>query len=247
MPRSPAPPMDNLPAVRLSGHRPLAALAALGAATTFLLALGCGREHEPDLVNGKAEFVQKCSSCHTLGRANAQGTQGPNLDEAFQVALKDGMTKETLQGIVHRQIANVRRGSIMPKNLVKGNDAIDVAAYVAASSGKSGQDTGALATAGLAGATTGEQIFQGAGCGSCHTLSKAQGTGTIGPNLNNLAQEAGQREPGKSPEQYVEESILKPEVFTVDGFQQGAMPSFDGQLTDKQLKTLTDFLLGKGD
>ena len=155
------------------------------------------------------------------------------------------MTKETLQGIIHKQIGNVRRGSIMPEDLVKGNDAVDVAAYVAAASGKSGQDTGALATAGLAGATTGEQIFQGAGCGSCHMLSKAQGTGNIGPSLENLATEAGQREPGKNPQQYVDEAIIDPEAFTVDGFQQGAMPTFEDQLTDKQLKTLTDFLLEK--
>ena len=78
--------------MRLSGHRPLALIVSLCAAT-FTLASACAREHEPDLVNGKANFVQKCASCHTLGRANAQGTQGPNLDEAFQVALRDGMTR----------------------------------------------------------------------------------------------------------------------------------------------------------
>jgi mono/diheme cytochrome c family protein len=228
--------------VRLSGHRPLAALVAVSAA---ILATGCGREHEADLVNGKALFVQKCSSCHTLGRANAQGTQGPNLDEAFAAALRVGMTKSTVRGVVRRQIANVRRSSIMPRNLVTGNDAIDVAAYVAAVTGKSGQDKGALATAGLAGATTGQQIFQGAGCASCHTLSKANASGTIGPNLNQLAQAAGQREKGKSPQQYVEESILDPTAYTVNGFQRGAMPTFKGQLSDKQLKALTDFLLGK--
>jgi mono/diheme cytochrome c family protein len=238
--------MDNLPPVRLSGHRPPAALAALGVATAFLLATGCAREHEPDLINGKAQFVQKCSSCHTLGRANAQGNQGPNLDEAFAAALEDGMTRDTVQGIVRRQIANVLRGSTMPEDLVTGNDAIDVAAYVAAVSGRSGQDVGALATAGLAGATTGEQIFQGAGCGSCHVLDRAQGTGTIGPDLNQLAQEAGRREPGKNPQRYVEEAILDPEAFTVQGFQEGGMPSFEGQLTDKQLQTLTEFLLERG-
>jgi mono/diheme cytochrome c family protein len=232
--------------VRLSGHRPLALIVSLCAAI-LMVASGCGREHEPDLVNGKAMFVQKCSSCHTLGRANAQGTQGPNLDEAFQVALRDGMTRATVQGIVRRQIANVRRGSIMPANLAKGNDAIDVAAYVAGVTGKTGQDAGALATAGLSGATTGDQIFQGAGCASCHTLSKADASGTVGPNLNQLAQAAAQREKGKSAQQYVQESIVDPEAFTVEGFQRGAMPTFKGQVTDKQLKTLTDFLLGKGD
>jgi mono/diheme cytochrome c family protein len=232
--------------VRLSGHRPLAAIVAVLVAGS-MLALGCGRAHEPDLVNGKALFVQKCSSCHTLGRANAQGTTGPNLDQSFRAALSDGMTRNTIQGIVHRQIANVRRNSVMPKDLVTGTDAIDVAAYVASVTGKTGQDSGALATAGLAGATSGSQIFQGAGCASCHTLSKAQASGTIGPNLNDLAKQAGQMEKGKSAQQYVDESILDPTAFTVKGYTKGTMPSFKGQLTDKQLKTLTDFLLGKGD
>jgi mono/diheme cytochrome c family protein len=232
---------------RATRKRAVTALALLGAAGLTLGAAGCDLKKTGDesLTAGKEAFIEKCGSCHVLQRAGTKGTQGPNLDEAFQVALKDGMTKETLQGVVRRQIANVRRGSIMPANLVEGNDAIDVAAYVAAASGKSGQDTGALATAGLAGATTGEQIFQGAGCGSCHMLSKAQGTGNIGPDLNNLAQEAGQREPGKNAQQYVEEAITDPEAFTVEGFQQGAMPTFKDQLTDKQLKTLTDFLLEK--
>jgi mono/diheme cytochrome c family protein len=229
--------------VRLSGHWLLAALAGVAAA---LPVAGCGRQHEPDLVNGKALFVQKCSSCHTLGRANAQGTQGPNLDEAFETDLREGMTRATVRGVVRRQISNVRRGSIMPRNLVTGNDALDVAAYVAAVTAKGGQDAGALATAGLAGATSGQQIFQGAGCASCHTLSKANANGTVGPNLNQLAQAAGQREKGKKPDQYVEESILDPEAYTVKGFPKGAMPTFKGQLSDKQLKALTAFLLGKG-
>jgi mono/diheme cytochrome c family protein len=130
--------------VRLSGHSPLAALVAV---STALMAAGCGREHEADLVNGKTLFVQKCASCHTLNRANARGVVGPNLDEAFQVALREGMTPTTVEGVVRRQIANVRRSSQMPRNLVEGNDARDVAAYVAAVAGRSGKDTGLLASA----------------------------------------------------------------------------------------------------
>jgi mono/diheme cytochrome c family protein len=118
------------------------------AAAGALLASGCARDHEDDLVNGKTLFVQKCASCHTLGRANAQGVEGPNLDEAFEVGRREGMTKSTVAGIVRRQIANVRRGSVMPPNLVHGNDARDVAAYVAAVAGAGGQDSGLLATAG---------------------------------------------------------------------------------------------------
>jgi plastocyanin len=120
-----------------------AALAAL-----LIVAAGCGRSRDPDLTNGKALFVQKCGSCHKLGRANTQGVQGPNLDAAFRAGLAAGMKRDTVEGIVRHQIADARRGSIMPRKLVTGNNAADVAAYVAFATGKAGQDQGALAQAG---------------------------------------------------------------------------------------------------
>ena len=46
----------------------------------------CGRD-EPDLETGKAKFVEKCGSCHTLHRAGTAGTTGPNLFTALQTAL----------------------------------------------------------------------------------------------------------------------------------------------------------------
>jgi mono/diheme cytochrome c family protein len=123
----------------------LALLTAIGLA---LIAAACGREHNADLVNGKELFVQKCASCHVLNRANARGVVGPNLDEAFDAAREDGMNEDTIEGVVRRQIANVRRNSQMPPNLVVGTDAEDVASYVAAVAGKPGQDQGILAAAG---------------------------------------------------------------------------------------------------
>jgi plastocyanin len=50
--------------------------------------------------------------------------------------------------VVKDQIKIPRRGSIMPADLVKGNDRRDVAAYVASVAGKPGQDTGLLASVG---------------------------------------------------------------------------------------------------
>jgi len=217
----------------------VAALVALA----IVALTACGRE-EDDLSNGKALFVQKCGTCHELSRAGTQGQTGPSLDAAFRAALQKGFSRETIDGVVHRQIANVRRGSAMPVNLVTGQDAKDVAAYVAFATGKPGEDTGALAQAGLAGATTGEQIFIAAGCGGCHQLSKAGSTGNIGPSLNQLASAAGSREKGKSAEQYVHESIVDPEAYTVSGFGKGVMPSYDGKLTEKQLDALVQYLLG---
>jgi plastocyanin len=122
----------------------LVALSALAA---------CGREDEPDLVNGKTLFIGEgtCGSCHALARAGTQGSQGPDLDEAFAQARRDGMNEETVEGVVVRQIAHPRRSSIMPADLVEGDDARDVAAYVAEAAGQPGEDTGALAAVGVSG------------------------------------------------------------------------------------------------
>jgi plastocyanin len=121
------------------------AIAALAASALVLAA--CGR-NDVDLVNGKTQFVNKCGACHTLARADTKGTQGPNLDHAFSQDRRDGMTAKTVEGVVVHQIGYPRRGSIMPADLVTGQDATDVAAYVGQAAGIPGQDQGALAEAG---------------------------------------------------------------------------------------------------
>ena len=55
-----------------------------------------------NVVNGKEQFVAKCGSCHVLARAGTTGVVGPNLDEAFQRARKDGFGESTFEGIVHQ-------------------------------------------------------------------------------------------------------------------------------------------------
>jgi cytochrome c2 len=218
-------------------------LAAVVTAAAALALPACGRD-EADLSNGKALFTQECGTCHILGRAGTQGRTGPDLDAAFRAALSGGMNRETVEGIVHRQILNPRLNSVMPAELVKGENARDVAAYVGFAAARTGEDEGALAQAGLAGARTGEQIFTAAGCAACHTLSKANANGTIGPNLDELAEAAGDR-PG-SPEDYVRESLIDPDAVTVEGFDSGVMPSYEGRLDDEQLQALVEYLLEGG-
>jgi mono/diheme cytochrome c family protein len=213
----------------------------MAVAAVALSVAACGRD-ENDLSNGKALFTERCGSCHILGRAGTQGRTGPDLDAAFRAALQDGMNRETVQGIVHDQILNPRKNSAMPAGLAKGEDAEDVAAYVAYAANRSGEDEGALAQAGLAGATTGEQIFTAAGCGACHTLAKANATGNVGPSLEDLAAAAGDG----SPEDYVREALLDPDAEVAEGFQPGVMPSFEGRLTDEQIQTLVEYLLEGG-
>jgi mono/diheme cytochrome c family protein len=218
-------------------------MALLAVAAVVLPLTACGRQ-EADLSNGKALFTQECGTCHILGRAGTQGRTGPDLDAAFRAALADGMNRETVEGIVHDQILNPRMNSAMRPKIVTGDDARDVAAYVGFAAARTGEDEGALAQAGLAGARTGEQIFTAAGCAACHTLSKANANGTVGPDLDELAQAAGEQQ--GSPEDYVRESLIDPDAVTAEGFQSGVMPSYDGRLNDEQLQALVEYLLEGG-
>jgi len=230
--------------VSLTRNTVMAVLTAVCAAVIALPLGACGR-NEPDLENGKAKFVEKCSSCHTLARAGAQGTTGPSLDTAFQTALADGIDRDTIEGIVHKQILHPNTQGVMPAGLVNGSDASDVAAYVGYAAARKGKDQGALASAGLAQAKTGDQIFTAAGCAACHTFSPAGSSGNSGPNLDQLKAAAGSREPGKSAEDYIRQSLETPDAYLVKGFP-NAMPSFKGRLTNAQIKAIIDYLLQKG-
>ncbi len=130
------------------GRHTIKALLAALALALVAVAAGCGREQEPDLVNGKTLFVEKCGRCHILNRAGTKGVQGPSLDSAFGAARRAGLDEETVAGVTGEQISRVRRGSIMPNNLVEGQDVEDLAAYVGFAAGVAGKDTGELAEAG---------------------------------------------------------------------------------------------------
>jgi uncharacterized cupredoxin-like copper-binding protein len=138
------------------------ALGACAAGAIALAGSGCSLTSQGDnVVNGKQLFVAKCGACHVLNRAGTKGVTGPNLDMAFARAREDGFGSTTFEGIVHRQILQPNRmpqvdpatGKVlplMPPNVVKGEDAQDVAAYVADAVSKGGKDTGALARVGAA-------------------------------------------------------------------------------------------------
>jgi plastocyanin len=137
--------------VDLSSKRLRAALAALATTGAAVALSACSvsssDEGSANLISGKKLFVSKCGACHVLNRAQTKGTTGPNLDEAFQRALKDGMKRSGILGAVHAQILHPNRNGVMPAKLVTGEDAHDVAAYVARSAAAGGKDTGLLATA----------------------------------------------------------------------------------------------------
>ena len=132
----------------------------VGSVVATLALTGCQLKNGgEDLVNGKKQFVANCAACHTLARAGASGVTGPNLDDAFRQARLDGMKDSTFAGIVEQQIAHPNRNAqvdpetgkelpLMKPGIVKGEDARDVAAYVAGAVAEGGKDTGQLAAVG---------------------------------------------------------------------------------------------------
>ncbi len=122
-----------------------AALAA--AAIAFAGCSNGGSSQSADLVNGKQLFVAKCGSCHTLARAGTKGVVGPNLDDAFRVGRSEGWGEDSIRGVVYAQTLNPGIGLGMPAKIVEGEDAQDVAAYVASAAAAPGKETGLLASA----------------------------------------------------------------------------------------------------
>jgi mono/diheme cytochrome c family protein len=113
-------------------------------AATALFAAGCGavgRVTSGNPATGKALFVEKCGSCHVLANAKTQGTIGPNLDDAFASDKKQGFDLSTIADVVRGQIAypDTQPSTGLPgmtPNLLHGQQAKDVAVYVALCSAK---------------------------------------------------------------------------------------------------------------
>jgi plastocyanin len=144
---------------RVPRRMPTAARFSLlaAAAAALMLLAGCSASSNPsstDLVSGKKLFVSKCGGCHTLARAETKGTQGPNLDDAFANAVSEGFGESAIRGMVRQMIdigpATAGDKVIMKPDLVTGDDARNVAAYVASVVDKKGKDEGLLATVGKA-------------------------------------------------------------------------------------------------
>lgn len=191
---------------------------------------GCDLQEDSDSERGEQLFVQKCGSCHALTAAGTTATVGPDLDLAFKAARAAGFDQDTIEGVVESQIQNPRPASpedvevYMPADLVTGDDASDVASYVASVAGVEGIKPPVFIA----------PEFFATNCGGCHTLSAAGTTGTVGPNLDDVL-------PGQTPDQ-VSQSITDPGAQATPGFPAGVMPAFS-QLTPEQLRQLVNYLL----
>jgi mono/diheme cytochrome c family protein len=211
-----------------------------------LVAAGCGGGEETtgqagaDLAHGKELFTSGCAQCHVLADAGANGQVGPNLDEAFGHSREQGFDESTFFDVVHAQIDIPAESGSMPADIYTGQDAVDVAAYVASVAG-----TGASPAPPPQGGTPpppepppateppagtdgsaqaeGKEVFASAGCGSCHTLGDAGSSGDVGPNLDDA----------QPPAELVVERVTN---------GKGVMPSFRDQLSEEQIRAVADYV-----
>ena len=198
------------------------ALGVLLAVAAVSVTAGCGTGGKAsataDPQNGEKLFQSSCGGCHTLAAAGTSGTIGPNLDAAFGPSKQQGFKESTIQNVVLLQIRDASKP--MPDNLVKGQDAQDVAAYVAAVAGTLASIAASKPPSELG--NDGKTIFQSE-CASCHTLKAAGATGTVGPNLDQL-----------KPAQ----AIVVHQV-TNGG---AVMPAFKGKLTPAQIAAVATYV-----
>ena len=92
-------------------------------------------------------------------------------------------------------------------------------------------------------AKAGATLFVAQGCGGCHTFKAAGTNGTVGPDLDKLAQYAKTANQG-SLQDFTHESIANPSAYIEKGYA-NAMPNFGQTLSDKQIGDLVAYLTQK--
>jgi mono/diheme cytochrome c family protein len=236
-------------------------LAAGSIIAVGLTASACGSEgitlkggDSASVKRGAALFSQRCSGCHTMNVVGAQGGATKVHDRERPDGPNFNVRKETPDSVLYAIRNGGFSGAIMPENIVVGQQANDVAAFVSKYAGgprkgnditpqsqpagggqqdttSTQQDTTSTPEANTtstgAGGTQqasaqGKQIFS-QNCAGCHTLKDAKASGQVGPNLDDL----------KPDEPTTERQV------TNGG---GAMPAFKGQLSDPEIKAVSQYV-----
>lgn len=216
--------MDSLRRLLLLG-------VVLGASALALT--GCAGETTEstgaDLTSGKELFTQKCGRCHVMQAANTAGVIGPNLDDAFGHARSQEFEESTFFEVVLGQMEI--QIPPMPdfdeegtKDYIPEEDRISIAAFVSQCAWLQADDIPAgCGAGGGTESTDGETIFNQS-CASCHTFEAAGSTGTIGPNLD-------------------DSQVALDAAIEQIRSGSGAMPAFEGQLTDEQIQAVAEYIV----
>lgn len=87
----------------------------------------------------------------------------------------------------------------------------------------------------------GRSLFKST-CATCHATSGD--TVIVGPSLAGIATRAAGRVPGMDARDYIQQSILDPRAYTVEGFPEEMMPTgFSKQFSQEQIESIIAYLL----
>jgi mono/diheme cytochrome c family protein len=220
---------------------------ALLAALIVAVASGCGTGGPAEGGNanqGKTLFrgEGKCGGCHTLKDAGSVGQIGPNLDDAFRQDKVEGYEESTIENVVLDQIRFPRKGSVMPANLLEGDDAVDVAAYVATCAAST--DKTACPGIAIKAGSGGEGLYTSLGCQGCHSIDGSPSSGPTFKGLFGATVTLTNGQKVKAGEKYLLESILDPDKQIVKGYQPGVMSAVisPGSVPPEQAQALVDYI-----
>jgi mono/diheme cytochrome c family protein len=115
---------------------PLLAVAAFAAAGCGSQQIALDKGESPNVENGAQLFLEHCSGCHSLDVVGAEGsaknprdaetTDGPNFNDR----------REDVDGVLYAIRNGGFSGAIMPENILTGQDAQDVAEFLAKYAGR---------------------------------------------------------------------------------------------------------------
>ncbi len=125
----------------------------LAAATSLLVAAAglsaCGSQgisvsKSSPYYRGAVLFRDHCSGCHTLAAVGAEGSATSIKDRVKTNGPNFNIRQENMGQVLYAIRNGGFSGAIMPENLVVGDDAKDIAAFLAAYSGKQAQHVPAV-------------------------------------------------------------------------------------------------------
>jgi mono/diheme cytochrome c family protein len=255
-------------------------LAAASIIAAGLIATACGSEgispkvlhDQANVANGAKLFAQRCAGCHTMDVAGAQGGATRVHDRERPDGPNFNVRRETTDSVLYALRNGGFSGAIMPENIVVGNDANDVAAFVSKYAGGSRKGNDITPQSQPAAGSGQQNTTSTSSTGTASTGTASTGTAST-PSTGTTSTPAGTTSTGGGTQQASAQGKqiftqncaschtlkaanargqvgpnlddLKPDAPTVQRQVTnggGAMPAFKGQLSDAEIKAVAQYV-----
>ena len=120
---------------------PLAVLAAVGVVACGEQKISLSDSDSEQIQHGAAVFNERCAGCHTLSYAGAQGSAIKPNDKEYKDGPNFDQRKEDVNSVLFAIANGGFSSGPMPQDIVVGEDAKAVAAFLAEYSGRKAPKT----------------------------------------------------------------------------------------------------------